>query len=756
MKKKGHAYKKLVLSFVLIFMIPILMGVGFYFYAYGITEAWVNSANENLFETIRDICDTDFDRYKGILQQIALDREIQQTAALKGKPTGVVQKDLYEQHLEISSQFASLNSGTEYCKDIFIYYKNINKIVSVQGTMNLELYSLLYCAQDEASAQGLKAYLEDYHFYGLANLQNSWYDGSSVVLMTMGVLGANAAESGAMIGIWVDIDSLRSRIDDVFWRDSLSWALVNGAGETIIDPVGAENLDLREAAAGSKTEHTVYFDGDSYILSTVPSEKADLSYVVITPERIISEPAVKLRNFFLGCIFFCMLAGWLLMKQMLRINYDPIKDLLALFTSHDGEEKKPIGDEHGYLREKTSLLLEELKNISQESYQSRKGNRQHYLVRCLNGNWENGGKTAETKQIIEKFADGLNLVCIATFRDTPDKGKQKDSGTKGLGCFIIQNVLSEVIVEHFSVESVIWGEKVFFVIRPNGAAFEEILRERIGFAHEFIFENFGLSLVALAGDIHEGMEGIHLSYLEACEVENFLGVLEDDCTFYREIKDNSVGSYHYSMEMEERILEALRNRNSGLAISLVNRILEITFKEMNAAPEIRRCLIFDLTASILKAAEGMDKSIEEVVVLGEITPMMQYKTIHEKLVDAIEKICAESGEEVYSEGQKLCLKVTEYIRQNYRNPDLNISQTALKFNVTPSHLSKIYKKYTGHSLLKVINQTRIDKAKILLMEGRTVSEVADLTGFRDAPTFARAFKKYEGMTPGQLKNISKK
>lgn len=72
--------------------------------------------------------------------------------------------------------------------------------------------------------------------------------------------------------------------------------------------------------------------------------------------------------------------------------------------------------------------------------------------------------------------------------------------------------------------------------------------------------------------------------------------------------------------------------------------------------------------------------------------------------------------------------------------------------MTPAYLSSIYKKCTGDSLLKFINQTRIDEAERLLAEGISVVEAAERVGFRDSSTFIRTFKKFTGATPGQLKS----
>lgn len=104
-----------------------------------------------------------------------------------------------------------------------------------------------------------------------------------------------------------------------------------------------------------------------------------------------------------------------------------------------------------------------------------------------------------------------------------------------------------------------------------------------------------------------------------------------------------------------------------------------------------------------------------------------------------------------SRDKTLSRKVQEYIREHYMDPDLNISITSQHFDMTPAYLSSIYKKQTGGSLLEYINTVRIDHAEQLLMEGKSVVEVAERAGFRDSGTFIRAFKKKKGITPGQLK-----
>ena len=84
---------------------------------------------------------------------------------------------------------------------------------------------------------------------------------------------------------------------------------------------------------------------------------------------------------------------------------------------------------------------------------------------------------------------------------------------------------------------------------------------------------------------------------------------------------------------------------------------------------------------------------------------------------------------------------------------MNISITSQHFDRSPAYLSGIYKKQTGRSLLEYINMKRIACAEELLKNGASVVEAAEQSGFRDSGGFIRTFKRYRGITPGQLKTV---
>lgn len=124
-------------------------------------------------------------------------------------------------------------------------------------------------------------------------------------------------------------------------------------------------------------------------------------------------------------------------------------------------------------------------------------------------------------------------------------------------------------------------------IRDKTMAYERRIADIVYSMQNFIYENYNFHVVALAGEAHKGLEGIHKSYMEAKEAEEFVAALDPDFISYREVHDRAHKKYAYSAEQEERIIAAVKNHNSQLAISYINKILDVNFLESRLP---RKCL----------------------------------------------------------------------------------------------------------------------------------------------------------------------
>lgn len=105
--------------------------------------------------------------------------------------------------------------------------------------------------------------------------------------------------------------------------------------------------------------------------------------------------------------------------------------------------------------------------------------------------------------------------------------------------------------------------------------------------------------------------------------------------------------------------------------------------------------------------------------------------------------------------RKFKVEVTkDYIDKHYGEM-LDLEQLAKRVYLTPGHLSKIFKKETGVSLIQYIKNVRMEKAAKMAVETTmSVHDICIRSGFRNLSYFCKRFREQYGYTPESYrKNI---
>lgn len=102
--------------------------------------------------------------------------------------------------------------------------------------------------------------------------------------------------------------------------------------------------------------------------------------------------------------------------------------------------------------------------------------------------------------------------------------------------------------------------------------------------------------------------------------------------------------------------------------------------------------------------------------------------------------------------EQMTEKVIDYILKNYKN-DVTILEIAKKMGYSSEHLSRVFKKQTGQSIIKYIATVRINEAKKLLLSTPNIDIglIGQMVGYSDALYFSRVFQKNTGMYPSEFR-----
>ncbi|SDN47537.1 AraC-type DNA-binding protein [Fictibacillus solisalsi] len=94
----------------------------------------------------------------------------------------------------------------------------------------------------------------------------------------------------------------------------------------------------------------------------------------------------------------------------------------------------------------------------------------------------------------------------------------------------------------------------------------------------------------------------------------------------------------------------------------------------------------------------------------------------------------------------------DYLDDNLCDNELSLEKVASHAYVSKCHYSRIFQQYVGKGFKEYVINKRIQKAKVLLKKGETVTDVCFSIGYNDLTHFGRMFKKIVGINPSQYRN----
>lgn len=96
-------------------------------------------------------------------------------------------------------------------------------------------------------------------------------------------------------------------------------------------------------------------------------------------------------------------------------------------------------------------------------------------------------------------------------------------------------------------------------------------------------------------------------------------------------------------------------------------------------------------------------------------------------------------------------QVIDYIHKHY-DEKITLESLSRDFFVSPYYLCREFKRFTNRTIIQYINVTRIMNAQRKIMETpKSITEIANITGFSNVTHFNRVFKSITGMSPSAYK-----
>lgn len=245
---------------------------------------------------------------------------------------------------------------------------------------------------------------------------------------------------------------------------------------------------------------------------------------------------------------------------------------------------------------------------------------------------------------------------------------------------------------------------------------------------------------------------ISKAYKQVIEIVNFCFIGEEKNVF---VYDDILGvNFTYDASTEKRLISCVTANDRESIAMLLREVYRINLNK-GIGIGVLRMLTLQLVNTAVRAREQINSGEENYKYLYEmysvINDIKKPEELEKKACECILAMCDFSKKNAASSNELKYKNIAKYIEENYANQNMNVNMIANVFDINRSWLSEMFKKSMGEGIADYIVKYRLKKAKELLETDYSVAEAAEKSGFSSTVVFNRAFKKFEGITPGQYR-----
>lgn len=499
-------------------------------------------------------------------------------------------------------------------------------------------------------------------------------------------------------------------------------------------------------------------------------------YISVTPQSFISEQLRYLRSSVIISLVLSTLAVFLLAFYFTKKNYEPLANIVKKFNGSSSvkPEYELINDIlNDYISNK-----QKLKSITYSTAVARKN-------KLLSGLATIG---AVNRQEMENYgisfiSDYFSVVCFnitnadrlfSNDENTPVR--QDNDETAQIILVILTNIFEEIIGRNARGYVTEADGKPICIINFDDerlSIWYEDVSSAVAEAKRFIEENFHFSFNASISSMHKGINSISSAYWEANHALCYRSFIKNENLI--SFEDIQTGSPDNSAntELYRRLINFVKLGNYDVAQSIADSILSVENGGANYIYVIMIKIAADVSSAVFSDAES-DKSVDYSSFLrcvdelistgGDLSYQKKLSRLLKLACDICEsrlqsrqyESCAHTPDSTQLSYDSLTENVKAYIQDNYSDCNLHLVSLGEHFDITPYYLSNIFKKEEGTALMDYIARLRIEKAKEYIDSlDISMSEIAEKVGFNNVRTFLRTFKKFEGITPSQYKELKR-
>lgn len=603
-------------------------------------------------------------------------------------------------------------------KKISFYFGKTDLVLSSKGTSESSTYYMTYCADEFDSEQAWLSWvlgLEVGRLY-------AWSDESVFMGVAMPLIGLETRHSAVIFEFNTrNLFATLQNAQDLF-AGAIAVCDMNG---NPIYTLGNDTLFEQEAAESKNLYHYSVSDGgERFILRSVIEE-----------ETLFADASDTLRVYSL-VLLLCVLIGVVFSLMMSMRFYQPVRRIASIVG---GEERSEF-NEFKHIEQSIQTILDEREQLNTSLLHHSDDLLECEFRRVVNGE----ANEAQAQELIEReLAPGdQGLISFVAVGIEGVKKRQV--------CQLMETVLGKYTrCRCFTVGRIVAGMAVagdWDMVKEQMIALYVQVSQICAGTFCMAVSEIVYTPLALVLSHRQAMDALDYGMMTSGEGVSFADAMPE----FSGKADSGITLYDHM-----RLQDAIRSGDADEAMRTFRRITEKYFPEEGVSLPWLKCRMFSLmntlvaSVSEVRSQSQEEPPVEKLLGSNSIRDMIREADLY------LQAVCSQIKNDALIQTPSLGRdQIVEYIKAHHQDPNLNVASIAEHFKLNASYLSRLFKQTTGEGVLDTIHVVRLMHVKQLLREtNMSMHEIRTCTGYPSEQTMFRAFKRIEGMTPSQYRQL---
>ncbi|WP_168119516.1 helix-turn-helix domain-containing protein [Paenibacillus sp. HB172176] len=447
------------------------------------------------------------------------------------------------------------------------------------------------------------------------------------------------------------------------------------------------------------------------------------------------------------------LAGSIRMYRPVRSLYD-----LSASVSDALEPVQRNAEEFGIIGERIKRLGTLQSRMSEQLGKQVEQLNEFFVMKLLRGELGPG----EIGEGLKRFGHVLDWkqVCVLALQIDTLEHTAYDEKDRDLMLFAMKNIAGDLTAPEERLSTILTGQTLMVVLGGNleqESAFKDHIYQRAEALQHAIKHYLKLKVSIGISRTHPCLEDLPTAYRESLEALKYRVKLGFESILFIGDIELGAGRHAYPEQLEQRLLDALKQTDAEQAHLLLNEWIQEVFESESRLDEYQLSLVrllIQLMRVVQESGESLGMmDLESKSIISKLFELSTKEEIRQWFTDSvIDPIIKLLDEKRTAKHRSIADDVLRMIREEY-DTDLTMESCADRLQYHPSYIWRVLRKEVGLNFSDYLAQHRLKVAKGWLQEtDMTITEIAEKLRYNNAQNFIRYFKKMEGVSPGKYRD----